>query len=184
MEMSMFADDGEETLTNDELTQIARLAEQQLDYERRIADLNEQLSDLSGKLEAIQKKALPDAMAAVGMSEFKLATGQKVTIKEDVFASIRSGMTERAAGWLDAQGLGDVVKDTVTISLGKGEWEKSGQILAYAESLECAASEKLSVHASTLKSLVKDQLARGVEFPEELFSVMPFKTAVIKEPKK
>jgi len=178
--VDFFADDTPEPVTGGELAQISMLAEQQLHYEREVEELKEQLKEANRKLKDIAEKALPEAMLAVGMSEFKLDIGFKITIKEEVFASIKADSMSGAIDWFDSHALGDVVKDQVTVSLGKGESALATQFLELAEQIGVPANEKFSVHAGTLKSLVKEQLALGVEFPEEFFSVYPFKKSIIK----
>lgn len=169
--------------TNDELTQITTLAEQQLELELELAVLNDQVRQVTERLRAIAEKALPEAMTAIGMKKFVLVDGSTVNVKDDVAASIRSERIGAAVVWLEAQGLGDVVKDEVKVSLGKGESQYAPQILGFIEGLGFQASEKYSVHPSTLKSLVKEQLAKGVEFPEDCFSVYQYQKAEIKRPK-
>ena len=163
-----------------ELSQITMLAEQQLHYQQEIAELEAQLKEANQKLTNLAERSLPELMMSVGLTEFVLNNGFKVTIKEDVFASIRKDCMDGAVAWFDKCGLGDIVKDEVKIQLGKGEAELAAKFLLLAEDLGVPATEKLSVHAGTLKSIAKEQLARGVEFPEEYFSVYPFKRAEIK----
>jgi hypothetical protein len=178
-----FAAEAEDSSSN-ELSQITMLADQMLHYQTCVAELESQLATANKQLGDIAERQLPEAMAAlgggVGMTEFVLGNGFKVAIKEDVFASIRKDMMNGAVDWFDAHGLGDIVKDEVKISLGKGESSLATKIMALAEQLGVPASEKLSVHAGTLKSIAKEQLARGVEFPDHIFSIYPFKRAEIK----
>ena len=72
---------------------------------------------------------------------------------------------------------------TKSLSLRKGEYEKAGKILQLAEREGLSANESLSIHAGTLKSLIKEQMAQGVSFPEEYFSIFSKRTAVIEAPK-
>lgn len=166
--------------TNDELIEISQLANQQLDLQHRVYVYEELLDTLKNELKDIQEKLLPEAMAAVGMSEFKLADGSKITIKEDVYASIRADKISNAVTWLDSMGLGDIVKDDVTVKFGRGDSDKAKDIVEYAQTQGYNVSEKLSVHPQTLKAIVKEQLARGIEFPDEFFSVNAVKKSIIK----
>lgn len=171
------------TFGDDELANITQLAELQLAQQVIVSQLEQQLKEANEKLRNLAERVLPDAMTAVGMTEFKLLDGNKITIKDEVMCSIRSGFEHSAAGWLEERGLGDVVKDEVKINLGRGEANLAKEFLDLAEQHGVAASEKLGVHPATLKALVKEQLAQGVEFPEECFSVHQYKKAVIKPPK-
>lgn len=178
------ADAAPDDPTNDELKQIAALAARQVNLEQEIADLNERLSALTADLRDVSDRALPELMMSVGMKKFVLVDGSTVNVKGDVTASIRADFTAQAVAWLDGKGLGDVVKDEIKVSLGKGEASFSQAILQAIRDLGFDPSEKYSVHPSTLKSLVKEQLAKGIEFPAEFFSVHQYQRAEIKRPKR
>jgi hypothetical protein len=169
--------------TNADLAAISDLAEQQLALEAEVTALNEQLKLKTEQLRRISEQTLPDAMTAVGLAEFKLVDGSKITVKDDVAASIRVEHTAAAVAWLDGQGFGDVVKDEIKINLGRGESGLAEEFAALARSLSVDFAEKLSVHSQTLKALVKEQMAAGVEFPPDYFNVYAYRKASIKAPK-
>lgn len=169
--------------TNDEMGEIVALAQQQLYLQEEVATIEAHLAIAREDLRKIEEVALPDAMAAVGMSKFSLADGTAITIKEDVYASIRVDFTREAADWLDSIRCGGVVKDEVKCNLARGEMAKAKQLLDLAKQLDVPATEKLSVHPQTLKALVKEKRAQGINFPEEYFSIADKRIAVIKAPK-
>jgi hypothetical protein len=168
-------------ITDTELKVISNLAERQLFLQNRLAELNSQVKQTEEELRRIQESELPDSMFTVGIAEFKLANGMKITIKDDVFASIRKDYIVDAVDWLNDNGLGDIVKDKVEISFGRGDAWKAQDIIELCKKNGYDASETLSVHPQTLKAAVKEQMAKGIEFPERYFSVFPFKKAVIKQ---
>jgi len=167
--------------TNEELQSISELAHQQVTWEKIISDYNVALKTATESLRQIQEFLLPEAMAAVGMSEFKLTDGSKITIKEDIFASIRVERIENAMGWLVEQGLGDIIKDEIKVNLGRGDFEKSQNLINEIRKLGFEPQEKKNVHPMTLKATIKEQLGRGIQFPDEFFSVTPFKKSIIKK---
>jgi len=176
-----FIKDGSVTEVNsEELLDISTLAQNQLDWEGTIAQLETDLVHAKESLRQIQEFLLPEAMAAIGMKEFKLANGAKITVKDDVFASIRKDFINQAVEWLAAQGLGGIVKDQVAVDFGRGEFNNVSELMVFCKANGFNASEKLSVHPQTLKATVREQLAKGVEFPEEFFSVGPLKKSIIK----
>lgn len=178
--MEEFLSDLQIAPNNAELIEISQLANQQLDLQRQVVLYGELLDSLKDELKNIQEKLLPEAMAMIGLSEFKLADGSKITIKDEIYASIRADKINNAVTWLDSMGLGDIVKDDVTVKFGRGDGDKAKDIVSYAQAQGYNVSEKLSIHPQTLKALVKEQLARGVEFPDEFFSVNPVKKSIIK----
>lgn len=181
LERMMQEDSGSALPDTYELTNISDLAAHQIELENMICKQNEILDDLNKRFRHVSESALPAAMAAVGMTEFRMADGSKVSIKSDVFASIRADFIQQAVDWLDGQGIGGIVKDEVKVNFGRGDVEKAKQLLLFAdETLGVSASEKLSVHPGTLKATVKDMRAKGIEFPEEFFSIADFTKATIK----
>ena len=178
--MEQFLADAVADPNDKELAIISKLAQDQLDWEKRIDQLETDLEHAKDSLRQIQEHLLPEAMATVGMSEFKLLSGAKITVKDDVYASVRKDYIVSAVGWLDSAGLGDIVKDKVDVNFGRGESDKAKSLLDYCKENGFTASETLSIHPQTLKATVKEQLARGVEFPEEYFSIAPVRKAVIK----
>lgn len=182
----LFSEDAAEVPepTNEELSAIAQLATQQRELESQVATLESQLKEAKEQLRKIQEGALPEAMTLVGMLKFTLTDGYTINVRDDVLASIRADYVAQATRWLEAQGLGGVVRDEVKVECGGGERKQAELVLELARKLGVSASEKLFVHPQTLKALVKEQLARGVEFPEEYFSIHPFRKAVIKAPGK
>jgi hypothetical protein len=173
-------DDYTEDPTNDELQSITELAKEQLHWEQNVKQLEIDLDAAKEALRNIQEYLLPEAMAACGMSEFKLLNGNKITIKDDVYASIRKDFTASAVKWLDDNGLGGIVKDQVAVDFGRGEFDSVKDLLEFCKATGLNANEKLSVHPMTLKATVKEQMASGVEFPEEFFSIGPVRKAIIK----
>lgn len=166
--------------TNDELLNISQLVKEQQELEERVAQCESELEITKEALRNIQEYLLPEAMLSIGMSEFKLSNGAKITIKNDVYASVRKDFMTDAVAWLEANGLGGIVKDQVAIDFGRGELDNVNELMAFCKMSGLNANEKLSIHPSTLKATVKEQMANGVEFPEEYFSIGPIKKAIIK----
>lgn len=165
---------------NEELLELSMLAEKQLHLERRVVELEDLLAATKEDLRQVQEIHIPEAMAAIGMSEFKLSNGYKVSVRDDVYASIRKDFLGNAVQWLDENGLGGIVKDQVAVEFGRGEFDNVNELLDFCVANGLNASEKLSVHPMTLKGVVKEQMAKGVQFPEEYFSIAPVRKAIIK----
>lgn len=168
--------------STNEVKEIAALAERQLEQERDVRVAAHHLEIAQIALRRTQEVDLPNAMQQAGVSEIKLPTGEKITIKDDVYASIpKDERGELAYAWLRDNGFGDVIKNEVKVAFGRGEEEQVAALLA-----ECKvngwnnASLAATVHSSTLKALIREQLAKGNDFPMELFGAIPVSKAVIK----
>jgi hypothetical protein len=165
--------------TDEELSTIAGLAFQQLQWQNTLIRLENETKVATEGLKKIQEQELPAAMAAAGLSKFTLLDGSSIEVKADVFPSIPEAKESLAFKWLNDNGFGAVIKDEVKCQFGKGETAKAKAMLAFAKEHGYPASEKMSVHAGTLKALVKEQRALGVVFPEECFSIFDVTKSVI-----
>lgn len=168
--------------SNNEVKEIAALAERQLREQEIVGTLELHLKQAQAALRQTQEIDLPNAMHQAGVSEIKLPSGEKITIKDDVYASMpKDERGDLALTWLRNNGFGDVIKNEVKVAFGRGEEEQARALLA-----ECKingwnnASYASTVHAQTLKALIREQLAKGEDFPMELFGAIPVSKAIIK----
>jgi hypothetical protein len=148
-----------------------------------IAELVAALIDKYAEYRSLSEVRIPLALAAVGMKAFSLADGTGIKVEDDIAVGLVGELAQPALDFLTSINCADVVKDEIKISLGKGETDKAHLIMALANQLGVAAAEKMSIHAATLKALVKEQREKGVEFPAEYFSIFPFQKTII-QPKK
>lgn len=176
----MMADATGITATDEEIKTISDLALKQLELEEKIETFTNAMELAKEELRNVVEFLLPNAMLAVGVKEIKLANGRKVIIKDDVYASMKKDSVAGAIRWLDENGLGGIVKSQVEVSFGRGEFERSKELVEFCKAHGFNASEKETVHPQTLKATVKEQLAQGVQFPDEFFSVHPVRKSVIK----
>lgn len=168
--------------SNAEVVEIAALAERQLEQQAEVEHLEAFLKTATAALRQTQEVDLPNAMHQAGVSEIKLPSGEEITIKEDVYASLpKDARGDDALQWLRDNGFGDVIKNEVRVAFGKGEEEQAAALVK-----ECGVngwnnvSSATTVHSGTLKALVREQLSKGADFPMELFGVIPVSKAVIK----
>lgn len=167
-------------ISNDALQQISELARRQLEWESEIERLETVLKEANEKLRKIQEEDLPAAMAEAGMKAFTLANGSKITVKDEVAVSIPKDRKYEAYAWLRENGYGDVIKHNVVVEFGKEDDDAALRLMEYCERQGKRAEDQQSVHAQTLKALVKEQLAKGIEIPFDLFGAFPYSKAIIK----
>jgi hypothetical protein len=180
LERMMMEDSIPELPNTYELSDIADLAAHQKELTELIEIEETKLSELKKRYRHVSESALPAAMQSVGMTSFIMKDGSKVSIKVDVFASIRADFIPQAIEWLDEHHLGGIVKDEIRINLGPGEIEKAQQIMLFADEQGVSADEKKFVHPGTLKATIKEMRKKGVEFPDEFFSIHDVAKAIIK----
>lgn len=147
----------------------------QLDMARqKVEALTEHLKEAKAEVDRLEQKAIPDLMSGVGMTAFTLKDGRKVTIGQDIFASITEANAPRAFAWLRQTGNDSIIRHTVGVLFGKGDDTKA-QMLAkelidrFGENLEVLDKEQ--VHPQTLKAFVRECIRDEVAIPEDAFGV-------------
>lgn len=162
-----------------ELTRLVGLAELLVKQKSKVADLEDQLKAAKADAFRTEREDLPELMSEVGMSEFVLEDGSKVSVKEEVDASITEAKRDAAVAWLVDNGFGGLIKTTVTASFAKGDREAAVELAERMSQDGIIAELKEVVHPATLKSFVKEQLTNGEEIPFDTFSIRPYNIANI-----
>jgi len=179
IDFESFADnDGSVSESNLEFLakQATRLAELNNEMERiKTAEKQVQM-----EIKRITEEVIPNYMRELGLSEIKLANGAKVSVKDQIFASIKKENQHLAFKWLRDNGHDSLIKNEFKINFGKGEDERASTLKKILEDAGYDFKEKEEVHWQTLRAFVREQLENGVQLPEEAFSVHVVPTAVIK----
>ena len=165
---------------------IARLAARQSRHSDEISALEATLKEKKKELQRVEEQDLPEAMDAIGMSEFKLTDGTTISIKTFYNASIPGERKEEAFAWLDDNGHGGIIKTVVSVSFGRGDLEIARSFLEFARGFnEASIDPELAqgVHWQTLRSFVKEQIEGGSALPLDLFGVYVGRKAHLKASK-
>jgi hypothetical protein len=86
-------------------------------------------------------------------------------------ASIPKAKQEEAYTWLRENGLGDLIKNEITVAFGRDEDNKAQQYAVLAQGQGYQPVQKLKVEPMTLKALVRERLESGQEMPSDLFNM-------------
>jgi len=178
---SLFEQESDALQVQDEqITGIAALARRAKSLEKEIEDSEETLKGLKDKYRKITEEAIPEALAEMGMSSFRMEDGSSIDVKPFYSASITEARRAEAFQWLRDHGFDDIIKNTVSVRFGRGEDELCNRLLATLGQQGFPVEQSEKVEASTLKAWVKERVVRGEEFPMELFGAYIGKKAVIK----
>lgn len=151
------------------LAMVSDLAERQMRLEDEIEELGRELKAKNDELRRVQTDALPAAMAELNLSEIRMGNGSKVEIKSFIQASIPASRREEAFSWLRDHGHGALVKHEVKVVFGKEEDEIAQVAIDTLRERGFYPEDKESVHASTLKAWIREQIEAGAEIPLETF---------------
>lgn len=174
-----YESDSAQGFSNDQLSELSVLAKMQLDLEAAIDETERELAALKKQHKQLAEVSIPDLMQQVGMAEFTLDNGYKVTVKPFYGANINDENREQCFAWLRDHELGDIIKHEVTAKLGKDSDKAATQIVGYLASIGVDYADKEFVHPMTLKSFVKEQCEENTEFPKDMFKVFEGKLTKI-----
>ena len=110
-------------------------------------------------------------LAEQGLSSLKLADGSSVGVAKSYFCTVKKDEIQSAHNWLRENGLGDIIKNEISVSFGKGEDNKAEQLFNLAEQEGYEPEQKESVHSSTLKALYRERIEAGLDMPSQFFNV-------------
>ena len=167
-----FEDDKQNSLTK--VNDAESLSEQALklkEMEKDLAAKEDEIKKLKQDIDIISGEVIPTMMQEMNLSSLKLADGSSIEVKPVYGASISASKKEEAFNWLRNNGLGDLIKNEITVSFGRNEDNKAASYAELAQGQGYQPTQKLKVEPMTLKALVRERLESGKEMPTDLFNV-------------
>ena len=150
---------------------------------KEIEDIEKNLKDKKKDLDVISAEVIPTMMSEMGLSQLKLMDGSMIDVKPFYNATITVANRESAFNWLRQNGLGDIIKNEMVVSFGRGEDNKAAEYAELAKSQGLQPAQKLKVEPMTLKALVRQRIEAGKEMPAEIFSIYVGNKTTIKRKK-
>ena len=165
--------DSTDLLDNVEVTTIAQECVKLKQKEDEIANLEEQLKSKKAEADDIGSRVIPELLAEQGLSVIKLADGSKVSVKKEFRCTLPKDedRREQAYKWLRDQGVGDIIKNNVFVTFGKGEDNKAQQLLDLAAENGFEPQQNSDVAWNTLTALYQERIQAGLDMPSDCFSL-------------
>ena len=153
---------------------IQSLADQVERLESVATDIDaaeQNLKDLKKKRDHISGEVIPTMMSEMGLAELKLHDGSHLKVSTSYRATITEANKEAAFNWLRNNGLGDIIKNEISVSFGRNEDTRAADYADLAKSHGFQPTQKLKVEPMTLKALVRERIEAGKEMPTEIFNL-------------
>jgi hypothetical protein len=167
-----FEKDQEQVL--DKTTNINKLADKIKELQAQQEQLQQQEDAVKQKkkdIEHLSGEVIPTMLSEMGLSFLKLQDGSSVEVKTNYSATITQANKEKAFNWLRENGLGDIIKNEISVSFGRNEDNKAADYADLAKGQGFEPQQKLKVEPMTLKALVRERMEAGKEMPTELFNI-------------
>jgi hypothetical protein len=139
------------------------------DLEDEIANAEESIKRLKEQAQILSQIEIPAMMQEMHITKLKLKDGESVEVKPFYSASISPEVQEQAFTWLRNNGLGDIIKNDITVTFGRGEDNKAAQYAVLARGQGFEPVQKVGVHPQTLKAVVRERIESGLDMPSDLF---------------
>jgi len=168
----MFVEDSPEQVN--ELADVNSLSKHVLDLQRLESEIEREEHDLKikkARADKISAEVIPEIMDQMKLKTLKLQDGSAIEVKEVYSATIPVAQKENAFKWLRDNDLGDLIKNEVTVSFGRGEDDKASTYANLAESQGYQPQQKLKVEPMTLKALYRERVESGGDLPSEHFNL-------------
>jgi len=156
--------------------QVERLEMLNLEIEQA----EENLKNKKKNHDHLSGEVIPTMMSEMGLSHIKLIDGSSVDVKPNYSANITLANREGAVNWLRQNGLGDIIKNEISVSFGRNEDNKAADYAALAQERGYQPTQKLKVEPMTLKALVRERIEAGKDMPTEIFGVFTENKTTIK----
>ena len=138
--------------------------------EYQIAASEEHTKNLKEKAKQLSNFDIPKMMQEMNVTKLKLKDGASIEVKPFYGAHIPANKQEEAFNWLRENGLGDIIKNDVTVTFGRGEDNKAMAYATLAKGQGYEPVQKIGVHTGTLKAVVRERTESGQEMPADLFN--------------
>ena len=168
----MFVEDSPEQVN--ELANVDNLSKHVLDLQRLESEIEKEehlLKQKKAQADKISAEVIPEIMDQMKLKTLKLQDGSAIEVKEIYSATIPVANREGAYQWLRDNDLGDLIKNEVTVSFGRGEDNKANEYASLAKSNGYQPSQKLKVEPMTLKALYRERVEAKQDLPSEHFNL-------------
>ena len=164
----------DQTEVLDKTTNINKLADKIKELQAHQQQLQIQEDAVKQKkkdIEHLSGEVIPTMLSEMGLSFLKLQDGSSVEVKTNYSATITQAKKAEAFNWLRENGLGDIIKNEISVSFGRNEDNKAADYAELAKGQGLEPVQKLKVEPMTLKALVRERMEAGKEMPTELFNI-------------
>ena len=167
----------------DNIQSLADQVEKLEELQSRLQTQEQIMKDTKKQIERISGEVIPTMMSEMGLAELKLQDGSHLKVSTSYRATITEANKEEAFNWLRNNGLGDIIKNEISVSFGRNEDNKAATYAELAKGQGFQPTQKMKVEPMTLKALVRERIEAGKEMPTEIFGIFSENKTTIKRNK-
>ena len=166
-----FEKDKQELVEKTDLNSLSIHTDELQKLQTQIASSEEQIKLLKAKYDKISSETIPNILAEQGLQSLKLADGSLIEVNKKYSCTIPKSEEKKIAAykWLRDNGLGDIIKNEVAVTFGRGEDNNANQLMDLAANNGYEPTQKQKVEPMTLKALFRERIEAGLDMPSDVF---------------
>ena len=159
-----------------DLKELNDLCKKQMRLEDTIERKQEEIDNLKAELKKVSFDDIPNLLAEKGLEKLKLRDGNEIVVRKVINAYLPKEDADpegraKSLEWLRNNDLGDIIKNNVTVSFGRGEDNKALDYASLAQKNGYLPTQKVDVNNRQLVAALKERLENGLDVPSELFKL-------------
>ena len=154
-----------------EVKEISEACNKLTSQNQKVETLEKSLKEAEEEARRLSEEVIPTLMQQAGVSSIKLDNGTSVEVSPYYYAKISEDRKAEAFQWLRENDHGDLIKNNVSVSFGKGEDSNAVNLKTELESKGLVVDQKQDVHWQTLRGFVKEQIEKNKTLPSETFGL-------------
>jgi hypothetical protein len=145
------------------LKEVIAQAKKYADLKVEIDVLKATLSEKNAELNELKFKVIPDLFQELEIDSIGVSDQANVVIKPYVHAVIKTDAPNKAQalGWFVSHGYEDLIKTTITIEFGRGQYDELLVVQQFLDEQGFSYIRDQNIHWATLTAFVKEQLKNG-----------------------
>lgn len=177
--MSDYSEFKDNTQSVNDLATLSNLAKQLSMAELEAARIGELFASAQKRVVDLSEKIIPEMMDSLGVQTYTTTDGLKIDVKRTMRVSISEARKTEAHAWLESHGHAGLIKRLISVMFPREQQEEARAAKKMLEATFENVKEDASVHPSTLKAFVNEQLKNGEEIPLDLFGAWEHRVAKI-----
>jgi hypothetical protein len=170
-------------LDDTKLDKVARLANEANVLQEHVSRQEEELKQSKKALRRVTDELLPEALEELNLEKVVMKDGSEISVKPIYAASIPKNRLDEAYNWLREHGDGDIIKNNVTVTFGKGEDQDAQAFMLMCGNQGFTPQQAEKIESMTLKGWLREKVETGHAIPMDLFGAFISQRAAIKRGK-
>ena len=158
-------------IKTDEVKEISEACNKLTSQNQKVETIQKSLKEAEEEARRLSEEVIPTLMQQAGVSSIKLDNGTSVEVSPYYYAKISEDKRAEAFQWLRENDHGDLIKNNVSVSFGKGEDSNAVNLKSELEAKGLVVDQKQDVHWQTLRGFVKEQIEKNKTIPSETFGL-------------